>query len=609
MTRRKQRQPSNKPDPVAENLEPEAVLRSRGATRLERGEVNPLETEGLSEDDLRLFYDQDGNLKYMGGIDDDFRIQHDVEHIVMDVDSVDLEFLEEALSNKLIKDWLKQLEKRSRFFKEAFENFFLMLVKNNPTLNPHVGPRQFYLMRLLTEVVEFEDFQELSKKCTLHVTRSALVAKTWVEAIEKILDAEDLKFIEEMEWLQEEFSDVFSDVERMLKHSACGQPVPGELGPDGKPVQCQDGGEQGEPCPGCGQHHQKLRPKTAKELGLSAEQARERMRKIAEQVGELRQRIREKIEKHKDRIEAVSKHFAEKAVADGAKASDSIDNLAKSFGVQPGELKSIDMTDIIATADRYRSDKLIKNVVDQLGRMRKIAKKSMKSMTREVENMKNLPMELGADPAKMMPNEMVNFRHPRKKRDFKKRLLEREIEQFDTKGREHVGRGPIIVCKDTSGSMDGAPNHWASAMYLAVESVAAQQRRDSVLINFSSPGQLKVSEFDKKAGFIKYIEEASFMFNGGTCFETPLKKALEFIEMSKYKKADVLFISDGVCTVSEKFLENFNKVKREKEFRVVTILVNLGGFDVSAVNSFSDKVLLVSDLQKDQDVLETAFAI
>ena len=78
--------------------------------------------------------------------------------------------------------------------------------------------------------------------------------------------------------------------------------------------------------------------------------------------------------------------------------------------------------------------------------------------------------------------------------------------------------------------MHGPPNTWASALYLALSAIMAKQRRESVLINFSSRGQIKCVEFKRNEPFTKFIEEATFMFNGGTCFETPLKRALEYIE-------------------------------------------------------------------------------
>lgn len=585
---------------------PETLFDGVDKEHLREGEENPLEQAPLDEDKIRLFYDEEGNLREIGGIDDEYVIQHEDEYLVLDVDSVDREWLRETLNERHIKEWLKEKEKKSRFFKVAFENFFLLLIKAKPLTTPRPTPRHYYLLRLLTEVIEQEDYENLSKKCTGHLNRSALVAKTWVDSIEKIIDEEDLKVIEQLEELQSSFKGVMADMDEFIKRASCMQAVPGQLDGAGKPLEMD--AEGGEPCPGCGEVHQKLRPKTPKEMGLSAEEARKRLKELTKQFGELQEKVNQKIEENRDKIDNLAQTFAEQAGPEAKKQSDKLDSVAKSFGTDDGELKQIDMSDILDIMDRYKHERDIKMLVDQLGRMARIAQKTMRNMTKEVDNVKAEPSELGDNISKMMPSEMVNARHPAKRKDFKKRLLEKEIEQFETKGQAPIGRGPIITCKDTSGSMHGAPNAWASALYLAVSSVAAKQRRRSILINFSH-GPMKISEFEKGDKFTKYIEEASYMLNGGTDFVSPLKKSLEFIEQSKWNKADILFISDGLCHVPEDFLKEFLKAKAKREFKVITILINVGFAGDNVVEKFSDKVYFLSDFQSDQDILETAFAL
>ena len=584
----------------------ETILDEAGTAHLEKGEENPLKAEGLQEEDLRLFYDADGNLECIGGVDDDFRIQHDTTHLVEDVDSVDLGFLKEALSSKTIKKWLRELEKQTRFYKEAFENIFLLLVKAKPALTSKPSPSQLYLLRLLDEILTQEEFEALAKKCTLNVSRATLVAKSWVEAISKILDDEDLQFIEDMEHLDIQFRGVLGDLDDFIKRSACGQAIEGQTDAMGMSM---DPDDHTAPCPGCGKAHVRLRPPTPKEMGLTAEDARKRLRELTQEFSKLRKKINEKIEANKERLEAIAKRIADEGMAKGQTSMEHLDSLTTTSGTSEGELKQIDMEKILEISERYRTDKMMKELIDNLGRMRRIALKTMRSMTREVDNANNKPVELSDDISKLMPSEMVRTRHPQLRRDFKKRLLEKNLECFDRKGKTPTNRGPIIVCKDTSGSMSGSPNAWASALYLTTGFIAAAQNRRSVLVNFASPGQLKVDEFDRSTPFVDYIDVASYMFNGGTCFETPLGKCLELIQESAYNKADVLFLTDGICHVSDEFLKNFLKVKAEKEFNVITVLINIAYGDYDVVNSFSDKVFCLSDLQSDDDVLSTAFAL
>lgn len=69
------------------------------------------------------------------------------------------------------------------------------------------------------------------------------------------------------------------------------------------------------------------------------------------------------------------------------------------------------------------------------------------------------------------------------------------------------------------------------------------------------------------------------------------------MEKSAFKRGDIVFITDGDCYVSDKFIEEFNQKKKEKEFRVHTVLIDMsGGGAITAVKEFSDKIIQVSDL-------------
>ena len=589
------------------------------ASRLEPGEAHPTEGEDrqFKEEDLRFFFDENGKLTSMGTVDDTFHIRHDETWLVLDVDSVDIDFLRESLSSPTIDAWMRQLAKDSpkltKFIKEGYENSFLLLVKASPQLTDRPSPRQFYLLRLLQEIMTQEEFEEISKKCTLNVTRSTLVAKEWMDSIAKILDEDDLQVIEDMEHLDQQFRGVMGDMQDFLKRSACAKAVAGGVDAMGR-AQASEAGEAGEGdefqvCKDCGQRHPAMRPPTPKELGLTADQARERLRKLAEEFGKLRKKILQKMEENKERIESVARSFASAGAAQGKEQMDRLSSLSLAAGTEEGELKQIDMESILKVAERYRNSPDMQLLIKELGRMRRIALKTMHSMTKEVENTQNKPVELDDNISRMIPNEMVKSRHPGLKKEFRKRLLEKQIECFDTKGPQPSNRGPVLICKDTSGSMHGAPNAWATALGLTTGFVATSQGRRYALINFSSRGQLKVSEFEKRTPFPDQIEEASFMFNGGTCFETPLGKCEEMIQEAAYDEADVLFLTDGICHVSDEFLKSFLKTKAERHFKVITVLINVGYGDLEVVDSFSDKVFLLSDLQEDSDVLETAFSL
>jgi uncharacterized protein with von Willebrand factor type A (vWA) domain len=305
----------------------------------------------------------------------------------------------------------------------------------------------------------------------------------------------------------------------------------------------------------------------------------------------------------------VAQTLANKAPENAKQQVDKYENLAQSFGTDPGELIRRDMEESLKTMDRYRNDPKIKKLLDSYGRMHRMARQMEKSITQRAPNTTREPVKLDDDLRNLMQHEKVASRHPKLRPDFKARLVNQELACLETDGEEIADKGPMIFCMDTSYSMEGPRITWASAMFLTMAARMAKKRRESVLVNFASREQLRCDEFRKGASFLEYIDAATFMFNGGTDFEAPLNKSLEYIEQARYNEADVIFLTDGECHVSDEFLKKFLRVKKQRQFKVLSILINLGLTGDSVVKKFSDDVQYLTDLQKDEDVLATAFAL
>ena len=121
-------------------------------------------------------------------------------------------------------------------------------------------------------------------------------------------------------------------------------------------------------------------------------------------------------------------------------------------------------------------------------------------------------------------------------------------------------KGPIIACLDTSGSMNGTPLKKARALLLAISKILKKEDRKLYIILFGSVGEILELNIENSENNIEVFNFLNQNFNGGTDFDTPLKRAVEIIEEVKYyNKADILFISDGICELSnsgKEFLKN-----------------------------------------------------
>ena len=112
-------------------------------------------------------------------------------------------------------------------------------------------------------------------------------------------------------------------------------------------------------------------------------------------------------------------------------------------------------------------------------------------------------------------------------------------------------RGPMIICLDTSGSMEGRPMEIAILLLSNILIDALYQKRDCLLIVFSE--EIEVIDLKKKWGNIRtrslcglgdFIQQIT-SFNGGTDITEMLIKVFELWEIqNNYQLADLLVISD-----------------------------------------------------------------
>jgi uncharacterized protein with von Willebrand factor type A (vWA) domain len=94
----------------------------------------------------------------------------------------------------------------------------------------------------------------------------------------------------------------------------------------------------------------------------------------------------------------------------------------------------------------------------------------------------------------------------------------------------------------------------------------------------------------------KVMELAEYFPGGGTDFETPLNAALDCLKQSRFKRGDIVFITDGECQVRPEWAEQFRADKEEMGFSLFSILIDIGSSSMSVLQEFSDKITTVSRL-------------
>ena len=274
-----------------------------------------------------------------------------------------------------------------------------------------------------------------------------------------------------------------------------------------------------------------------------------------------------------------------------------VSKLCEAWGLGTGEKCMVAYQNKKDAIEKIRHSPNLSKLTDLVGRFKESAiteqKKKAKHGAVEIKG-----VTTGDKIQDTLPSDRMNLCNETTKGDFYRRMSEHGLLQYSKEAHKQKNKGPIIVCVDTSGSMSGDREIWSKALTVGVLEVAQMQKRDFACIIYSSyaddPIVIKKNEISPQ----KIIECAEKFHSGGTDFESPLEKALELIKDSTFKDADILFITDGDCYVSDKFSKKYKQIKEEKEFKTMGVLVDMGRGHCSdaSLKEFCDSITLVSNV-------------
>jgi uncharacterized protein with von Willebrand factor type A (vWA) domain len=218
------------------------------------------------------------------------------------------------------------------------------------------------------------------------------------------------------------------------------------------------------------------------------------------------------------------------------------------------------------------------------------------------------------DIPRMLPMEGSLYLHPVFRKLWKAKFIERSLACYQIKGlaqrrklteewvdeeqvvRKKLERGPIIVCLDTSGSMSGVPETVAKAITLEAMRLAHAESRDCLLYAFSGYGDVEEMELDLSPYGIEGLCAFLCMsFHGGTDVAGPIAAATRKLDGAKWKRADIIMVSDGAFDVPDETLHTLEEAKKKHGLRVHGLLVSSGNSGLSSMRSLCDPVHLFSD--------------
>jgi uncharacterized protein with von Willebrand factor type A (vWA) domain len=156
--------------------------------------------------------------------------------------------------------------------------------------------------------------------------------------------------------------------------------------------------------------------------------------------------------------------------------------------------------------------------------------------------------------------------------------------------------------------MQGKPANWALAVAEALRRFAAEDDRDLEVLFFGNNNDRVRFSFPKgKAPFEKIMAFLGTRSDGGTQFDgvltEALKKASTAFDGEGKGKADIVFITDGMASLSDSWIKDFNAEKERTGVRMYSIYIG-GARDMtrdrgpaSLLGRISDAVIPVSELR------------
>jgi len=273
-----------------------------------------------------------------------------------------------------------------------------------------------------------------------------------------------------------------------------------------------------------------------------------------------------------------------------------VSDTLESWGLEEGELVRKGIPEALGVLERMKKSEALRKFAALLGRIRRIAARKARSKEKS-EGVRVTMPETGRDIKRAVGSELVALSHPALRTKALTRWARGELRLRGEQAKQKLGHGPVVVCEDGSGSMDGAKRWWAKAMVLAMAHYAKLQKRSFVWVHFGSRSSPNVTRVYKggrlSAEAILEIAE-TFLDAGGTDFERPLSEAMKTIRVEGLTKADIAFITDGECAVSEEFLREFRAIKEGLEVNVFAVLCDVGSSSDESVRQFANRVERVS---------------
>jgi len=157
--------------------------------------------------------------------------------------------------------------------------------------------------------------------------------------------------------------------------------------------------------------------------------------------------------------------------------------------------------------------------------------------------------------------------------------------------------GPMLICVDTSGSMQGGAEAVAKAVVLEAMRAAHAQKRACHVFVFGGPDEIvELYRCVEERGLERLTEFMNMSFLGGTDICGPLELALARLADERWQLADLLIASDGEFGATPATLKALGDAKDTLGLRVEGVLI--GDRETPGMRELADDIFWVRDWRR-----------
>ena len=465
-------------------------------------------------------------------------------------------------------------------FGALVQDFFFALFKMNPVFRKSSDVRHAAALNrtIIEQIVPSAPFQALRSRTALEEDKAAIAAIVMGEHALEMMKSE--KLINRGEML-----DLWDLARQEQDLEARAEAI--------KAVNEIQESKNNQNESAAGEEQKAQATKTKKELAEMADAA-ERAAKVSEA------RLNQKSRQFETQLKGADRSALKRMQLQTAELAREIDQAAEDshdFSREFGQGGRVAAGARLELGRRLARNKKLGELARMVGRFKQDAR-ALKRKTLERGVAEAYDIELGSELGRLIPAELLAMHHPALKRDFHRRVLEGAVLQYRLRDDEPKGRGPMVVCIDVSSSMEGDKEMWSKAVALTLMDIARRQRRLFRAVMFSSGDvSLKVLDLNRERRYQpdlnKVLEMAEYFPGGGTDFEAPLDAAVELLGEKKLKRGDIVIITDGESQVSPDWLARLSERKRELDFSIFAVLVDVGSAQMSSLAQFADRIASV----------------